>query len=238
MSTPKRTRRARVGPRRAVHLDDLSLPRDGFGDDALLRELRGADLDLAVAEARLVDVEACVFTTCALAGSRIAKLSVSDTVLERCDLANVDVTEAAFSRVEVIGSRLTGARFGSASLRHVLFADCVADISSFRFATGLALEFVDCGLQGADFSSADLRGATFRGCDLTGVDFSLAQAGGALFVNCTWGENVGVTSLVGATVADASPVDTLAFTTALATGLGVALADPADLDDGAPTSHG
>ena len=106
--------------------------------------------------------------------------------------------------------------------------DSVLDFSSFRFAKFVKVEFTDCRLQSADFVSADLTGTVFRRCDLTGVEFSQVTASGAVFVDCTWDGTRGIGSLAGATIANSSPIDTLAVTIAMASALGIKLGDPDD----------
>lgn len=219
----------RITPRLAVVGRAGSLPNDDLVDDALLRGVDWTGADLLDRTARLVDIEECRLTSCGMAGSRIEKLSISDSVLNRCDLANVVLRDASLNRVEFDGCRLTGAALAAATLRHVAFIGCVADLSSFRFAASLAVEFLDCRLQRADFGSTDLRGAWFERCDLTGADFSNVSASKAVFVDCTWDGVRGIAQLSGATVANSSPIDLLAFTAGMAGALGITLADPADV---------
>jgi uncharacterized protein YjbI with pentapeptide repeats len=78
--------------------------------------------------------------------------------------------------------------------------------------------------------AADLSGTVFRGCDLTAAEFSQVKAIGATFVDCTWEGTRGIGSLAGATIANASPIDMLAVTNALASALQIKLAHPDDLD--------
>ena len=215
------------------------LPDDDLVDDALLQEVDWHDADLTERTARLVDLECCRLNGCRLTGSDIDKLTVSDSTLVRCDLANVSLHEAALNRVLFEGCRLTGATWSAAALRHVGFVDCVADLTSFRFASSLAVEFVDCRLTRADFGSTDLRGARFERCDLSGADFSHVRAAKAVFVDCTWEGVRGIANLTGAVVANASPLDMLTFTAGMAGALGITLADPDDLrqeDDADPGS--
>ncbi len=217
-----------VAARVAVDLSPAVLPRDDLVEEALLSELAFDDADLTGREARLVEIAACRLISTRLAGSRLEKANITDSVFERCDLANVELSHGAMSRVEVVGSRLTGLVAPAVQLRHVSFRDCLVDLSSFRFATFSGVEFVDCRLRRADFVSADLRGAVFRRCDLGEVELSQAKARGAVFVDCSWDGIRGITSLSGASIATSSPVDAVAFTHAMAQGLGITLADPAD----------
>jgi hypothetical protein len=66
---------------------------------------------------------------------------------------------------------------------------------------------------------------------LTSVEFSQVTATGAIFVDCTWDDTRGIGSLSGATIANSSPIDTLAVTSAMAYALGIKLGDPDDLPE-------
>lgn len=220
-----------VRPRLADVLGAAVLPRDDLTDDALLRELRFDGLDLSARTARLVEVESCRLVGSSFAGSALDKLQVLDSVLEHCDLANLHLSSAALTRVELTGCRATGLVASGSLLRNVTLRDCIADLSAFRFATFTKVEIVDCRLHGADFVSADLTGATFRRCDLSRADLSQAQARGAVFVDCVWDGVRGVTSLAGATVVHGSPMDAHAFMLATAGSLGITIGDPEDFPE-------
>lgn len=224
-------RKPRVRPRLTAVLVDAELPRDDLVDDALLSELAFADADFAGRSARLVDIEGCRLTGCSVASSHLDKLTVSDSVLDRCDLANVELSHGAMTRVQVTASRLTGLAAPGAAWRHVLLRDCLADLSSFRFASFTLVEFVDCRLQGADFGGADLPGAIFRRCDLTRAEFSQVKAAQAVFIDCTWEGIRGISSLAGATIVNSSPIDALTFTVAMAQALHITLGDPDDFPE-------
>lgn len=221
----------RVRPRLSGHLAQAQFPRDDLLDDALLSELSVVDADFAGRTAHLVDVEGCRLTGSKLASSRLDKLTVSDSVLDRCDLANVELSHGAMSRVEMTACRLTGLAASGAVWRQVLVKDCLADMSSFRFAAFTRVEFADCRLQGADFVGADLSDTLFRRCDLTRVELSQVKAVGTAFIDCTWDGIGGVTSLSGATIAHSSPTDALTFTAAMATALRITLGDPDDFPE-------
>ena len=91
-------------------------------------------------------------------------------------------------------------------------------------------EFDELGIVVRGVVAGNLDQAVFRGCDLTGAEFSQVKARGAVFVDCTWDGARGLASLAGATVASSSPIDTLAFTSAVTAATGITLAHPDDLD--------
>lgn len=199
-------------------------------DEERLLDLGLEDVDLSDVEAEHVEIGGCRLTRCKLAGSELEKLILVDTELTQCDLANSRWADAALTRVAIGGSRMIGFAASGASFQHVTVRDTVLDFASFRFTKFLKVEFADCRLQSADFVSADLTGATFRNCDLSGVEFSQVKASKAVFVDCLWEGAKGLASLAGATVAAASPIDTLAFTSAVTVASGITLAHPDELD--------
>jgi len=222
----------RVSARLPGVLRQAALPDDDLVDEAVLAELRYDALDLSARRARLVDVEGCRFGDASLAAANLDKVTVRDTVFDRCDLANLTLAHSSLTRTEVVGSRATGLVLSGATLRQVLFRDCLADFSVWRFAAFARVDLVDCRLQGADFVSADLSGAVFRRCDLTRAELSQVRARGATFVDCTWDGVRGVSSLAGATIVHGSPLDAHAFMVATAGSLGIRLGDPADFPEG------
>lgn len=200
----------------------------GLEDEDRLTDLELTDQDLSELTAEHVEISGSRLTRCNLGGSDLAKLIVVDLELDHCDLANARWSDASGTRVAITSSRLTGFAGPGMSLQHATVTDSVLDFSSFRFAKFVKVEFTDCRLQSADFVSADLSGTVFRRCDLTSVEFSQATTKGAVFVDCTWDGTRGIGSLSGATIANSSPIDTLAVTVAMASALGITLGDPED----------
>ena len=146
------------------------------------------------------------------------RLTLTDAVLEDCDLSNLDGRGASIRRSEIRQSRLVGfdvregtiedlrvldsslvlASFAFADLRNVVFERVNLNEASFMQARLEGVEFIDCQLAGADLRGARLKGATIRGASLDGV--------------------VGVESLAGLTMPWA---DVVASTAALAAALGI-----------------
>lgn len=219
-----------AAPRLRAQLDPASPSPDDIDDEERLLDLALEDVDLSDLEAEHLEISGCRLTRCKLAGSDLDKLILVDTELAQCDLANARWSDAALTRVAVTASRMIGFAASGASFQHATIRDTVLDFGAFRFAKFLKVEFADCRLQNADFVSADLTGAIFRRCDLSGVEFSQVKAAKAVFVDCTWDGAKGLSSLAGATVAASSPIDTLAFTSAVTVATGITLAHPDDLD--------
>ena len=218
-----------AAPRLRAQLEESSPDVDEIEDEDRLTELAMGEVDLSDLTAEHLEISGCRLTRCKLAGSDLDKLIMVDTILDHCDLANARWSDASATRVAVSSSRLTGFAGPGLSFQHVAFQDSVLDFSSFRFAKFVRVELTDCRLQSADFVSADLSGTVFRRCDLTGAEFSQVKASGAVFVDCVWEGTRGVSSLGGATIANSSPIDSLAVAHALASALNITLAHPDDL---------
>jgi uncharacterized protein YjbI with pentapeptide repeats len=132
--------------------------------------------------------DSVLLRTVSLGGSRGLSLTVTDSRLTGCDLANARWTGAGLLRTELINCRLTGFDGSEARFRHVRFVASKCDLSVFHSARFECCRFENCDLRGADFDGADLRGTVFAGCDLTdarmhgaklvGTDFRGAQVRG------------------------------------------------------------
>lgn len=217
-------------PRLRAQLESAAPSPEDIDDEDRLLELSLEDVDLSDLEAEHLEISGCRLTRCKLAGSDLDKLILVDTELVQCDVANARWSDAAVTRLAITSSRLTGFAGPGMSIQHGTVRDSVLDFASFRFARFHRVEFTDCRLQSADFVSADLTGAVFRRCDLSGAEFSQVKAAKAVFVDCTWEGAKGLVSLAGATVAASSPIDTLAFTSAVTFATGITLAHPDDID--------
>lgn len=82
------------------------------------------------------------------------------------DWSNRRETRFSARRVELLRVRLTGAQLPESTLIDVTFADCRADLTSFRFAKLERVVFRDCRLEEADFYGAELEDVLFERCDL------------------------------------------------------------------------
>ncbi|MET7277263.1 pentapeptide repeat-containing protein [Kribbella sp. NPDC005582] len=215
-------------PRLRAQLDSV-LPAE-IEDETRLLDLGLEDIDLSDLEAEHLEIGGCRLTRSKLAGSDLEKLSLVDSELLHCDVANARWPDAAVTRVAIVSSRVTGFAGPGMSLQHTTVRDTLLDYASFRFAKFQKVEFTDCRLLSADFVGADLSGAVFRRCDLSGAEFSQVKAAGALFVDCTWDGTKGLAALTGATVAASSPIDTLTFTSAVTMAAGITLAHPDDVE--------
>jgi uncharacterized protein YjbI with pentapeptide repeats len=192
----------------------------GIETDGVYRAQRFEGSDLSGIDVDSVEIDQCRFEGAALAGSHIRQSMISDGLLDRCDLANLEAVDSSLIRVALSGSRLTGMSWTSGMLRDVCFDDCRAGLAAFRFSRFKTVLFKNCELVRANFQNADLTGARFERCDLTGSQFSNAQMQGARFEECALHDIVGVTSFSGASVKSA---DALGLAYSLASALGITI---------------
>jgi uncharacterized protein YjbI with pentapeptide repeats len=211
-----------VKPRLPKTLAPAELPRDDLRDDAELVALAYDGVDLSAREVDAADMERCRCTSTRFTQGVHGRVSLSDCVLDGCDLANSRVRDSSLLRVLVTSSRLTGLSWTDGSFKDVRWESCRADLASFRFSTFKAVLFHDCNLRQASFQEADLRGAVFENCDLTGAQFSNANMAGARFSGSTLLDVSGVQSMRGAVVAGRDVTD-LAYS--LASSLGIIIDD-------------
>jgi uncharacterized protein YjbI with pentapeptide repeats len=131
-----------------------------------------------------VAVDRCVWRRTTLGDSKAQRLRARDTLIENCDLANIDLTSSLLERVEFTATRLTGAIYTDAKLKSVLFRECKMDFTLMRMAKLENCIFDKCNLTDADFYDADLSGNIFRACDLSRADISHAKLAGADIRDC------------------------------------------------------
>jgi uncharacterized protein YjbI with pentapeptide repeats len=131
-----------------------------------------------------VRVERCVWRNVTLSDPNAQQLRLRDTLIENCDLANIDLNGGLLERVDITSSRLTGAAFTEVQLKSVLFRECKLDFAVMRMAKLQNCIFEKCNLTDADFYHADLSGNVFRGCDLSRADVAHAKLTGADMRDC------------------------------------------------------
>jgi uncharacterized protein YjbI with pentapeptide repeats len=131
-----------------------------------------------------VTIDGCVLRSVTLSDPKAQRLRIRDTRIQTADLANIDLTGSLLERVEIVSTRLTGAKCNETQLRSVLFQECKLDLAMFRMAKLQQCVFENCNLSEADFYEADLSGAIFRKCDLSRADITHANLAGANVRDC------------------------------------------------------
>jgi uncharacterized protein YjbI with pentapeptide repeats len=177
--------KGRVAPR---------LNLDGIEDNLTAQIASGSVYDAHLSGGRLpllhsvrdqrVSLIGCALQNVSLTDTNARRLLLSDVRIENSDLANIDCSASNFERVEIIGTRLTGALWNEAQWKSVLFRECRMDLVMARMATMQDCVFEDCNLTQADFYAADMAGAIFRRCDFSRADIAQAKLTGADIRDC------------------------------------------------------
>ncbi len=226
MSTPLEPHR----PRLSVRLTAASIPDHDITDDAVLSGVDYAGVDLSGRRAELLDVEGCRFRDVRLGDGRWRRATLSDSVLESCDLANLELVDSGTQRVRIGGSRLTGLVASGCSVNNTAIVDGIADLSNWRFAKLDRVVFDGCRLIAADFTGSTLTNVTFVDCDLSGADMTQVGVKGVRISRCTLTGLRGVASLSGASI---DPLNLLDLTLDLAAALGITI----EVTEGAEAEH-
>jgi uncharacterized protein YjbI with pentapeptide repeats len=138
--------------------------------DLWLAELELADASLVDQLARGVTFESAKLTGSDLSGSRLEHIRIVDSMLTRCNLANVKARRVRLKGVVIEDSRLTGMALFEGALTDVTFHGCRVDLASFSSCRMERVSFEDCVLTQTDFLEARLASVRFHGCDLTNAD--------------------------------------------------------------------
>ncbi|QFG23400.1 pentapeptide repeat-containing protein [Actinomadura sp. WMMB 499] len=191
-------------------------------DDGTYIALEWGPFDLVGHDVESVDFERCRFTDTRLSAGTLRRAGFADVAFTGCDLANLRLFDSRAFSARVRTSRLTGMSWTDCGFRDVLFDECRADLSDYRFSRFKDVVFRDCNLQEANFQGADLSGVRFENCRLAGAQFSDATLTGARFTGCDLWDVAGVASLGGAILA---PSDARSALPSLAAALGITIAD-------------
>lgn len=156
---------------------DIFLPPTA--DELLAEDNLIQSHDLRKASFRTLRAHGSVFESVQLSAAQIGSLTLRDTRLVNCDLANTIAHRLNCVRVEFHACRLTGLRSSAIEFRDVLFESCDLDYSQLPNALFHACEFRNCTLREADLQNANLSGALIHSSNLARCDLRGAQLTGA-----------------------------------------------------------
>ncbi|MGI8717221.1 MAG: pentapeptide repeat-containing protein [Lapillicoccus sp.] len=180
------------------------------------------DLDLSDQQgtnARFLD---CEMSRCDLSRTVLSRSRWSDCRLEQVRGVGVDLSEATLLDVSLTGARLGALAAYGSSWRRVRVRGGKVDFLNLRGATLREVVFEDCVLVEPDLAGATLASVSFRGCtlvepELGGAAFTAVDLSGAHLR-----EPRGLASLRGATI---SRLQLLELADSLAAQLGITVAE-------------
>ena len=145
-----------------------------------------------ISDARLVKIN--------FSEANLEKFGIMDVVFSRCDLTATNCAEASWHRVKISGSRLSGLKLQTSSLRDVIFDTCKLDLANFRFSKLKNVLFKNCVLDEADFYNTELENVQFQYCSLIKTEFSSAKCKKLDLRTSDISSILGIESLAGAII--------------------------------------
>lgn len=218
----RRLPRNPVAPKIPKSLVEAQLPDNALTDDGVYLSMQFGALDLSSSDAEDVEFERCRFGETRFSGTSLRRATFTDVELAGCDLANLRAVDSRIFNTTVSRSRMTGTAMSDCGFRDVVFSDCRANLSSFRFGKFKNVVFRDCNLSEANFQGADLASVRFEGCKLTAAQFSTAKMRGTRLINCDLDGVAGIQSFEGAIV---STADAQGLLYALASAMDITIED-------------
>lgn len=180
------------------------LPGEGpavLEDDADLSEIAVTNQDFADASASGVHFDTLRLSRTSLARARLARVDFQDVVCTACDLSASVLDAPTFTRVELHGSTLVGARWADGRFTDVRFVDCQIELAAFWQARFTRVTFERCKLREADFHGADLGHVLFKECDLALTNWADAKLKGTdVSTSDISGIKIGAPAMVGLVV--------------------------------------
>ena len=119
--------------------------------------------------------ETVVFKSAKLARATMRDTRLLNVAVSNSDFANADWRGAAFERVEMTSTRLTGFNGSEGKYRHAVFRQCSAQYAVFQLANFDGCRFEECDLSSATFEGATLWDITFLKCNLSSSRFTSAN---------------------------------------------------------------
>ncbi len=111
---------------------------------------------------RLVDVE--------LGGANLEALALTEVVVARGDLSNVEARRAGIRVAALSGCRMTGIALTQATLLDVTIRGAQLNLASFAGSKLKRVTFEDCVMRQSDVMDAELESVRFHSCDMTEFD--------------------------------------------------------------------
>ncbi len=149
---------------RAVALDQMN--DDDITEDFLLE---GAELSESVAQ----DIRFLggVISRAKFDQSKLLQAKLVNVIIENSHLSNARWEKSFFSRVAMVGSKLTGFQAISGKWADVTLKECKIDLALFVLTKMKNIVFEDCILTEADFQECEMENVRFDRCDLSGASF-------------------------------------------------------------------
>jgi len=156
--------------------------RHAAGD--AFRNERFVDLDLSGIDLSKGVVKKCVFERCNLAQIRLSDSVLSECRFYDCDLSAADLRKTSLNAAFLQRCRLEAVKAEGADLTNVQILESQCAGADFSGAQLTKAYFVDCSFVKAIFTGAQMSLTVLQRCDLTQVDMSHARLSKSHFDAC------------------------------------------------------
>jgi uncharacterized protein YjbI with pentapeptide repeats len=159
--------------------DTLPLLEGQIEDNAVYTQLHLVEGELTGQRAYHPAFDQVIFDQGEMSAIHFNQARFLDSMFTACNLANGELPESEWTRIELHNCQLTGLQASESKFQDVLFTGCILAFAQFGFASLRNVCFEDCDLSEANFYQADLTGAVFVRCKLQQVDFTETRLLGA-----------------------------------------------------------
>ncbi|WLR41213.1 pentapeptide repeat-containing protein [Bacillus carboniphilus] len=154
-------------PKIPAHLDRI--------DSIVDQEMNGViltDQEIANHESEKLYLDKTVFENVSFHNVSLRFSELTDVKFIKCDLSNLDLSDAIIHRVEIIDSKIMGINLSGAALRNVKFFNCMANLASFSFSDLKQIRFEQCSLVQTDFYESKFLNVFYDGCNVNKANFA------------------------------------------------------------------
>lgn len=185
-----------------IKFEDLCIDDYPSLSNGIIRDCIIEEQDLDKLEFSQVVFKNVIFINVAFTNSLF-----TDVVFENCDLSNANFLGANMHRVECKGSKMLGINLADSNFQHVLFDECMLNLSAFGYGRLKHVLFSDCRMHNADFYECTFKKMDFDTCELNEASFHHTPLKGIDLSNSTFQQlTVSVEDLRGCTISSEQAV--------------------------------
>ncbi|WLD94599.1 pentapeptide repeat-containing protein [Alkalihalobacillus sp. AL-G] len=113
-------------------------------------------------------------------------LELTDVMFEKCDLSNVDFSDAIVHRVHMKDCKMVGMNLAGSALRNISLDGCIGNMAAFGYSDCKNVQFRNSSLCNSDFFESKFKNVVFEQCDINGANLSGTVLKGIDLSSCTF----------------------------------------------------
>lgn len=151
-------------------------------DEATFEGIDINEMDYSYLTARNLMIRGSKLKKITMQRTRLERVECSNVIFEKCDLSNLDWIGGSFHQVVFDQCKLTGTNFAESYLRDCRFSNCIANFASFSGTNLKNVQFDHCQLNDSEFFEItwkhlfvehnELTNSNWMNVRMTGLDFS------------------------------------------------------------------